>query len=747
MEGALSRRLIIKEEGMLGILLLLSSFSFYLWHLSPSLYWRDPGEFAAIGYTLSVGHPTGMPAYSLIAKFFTLLPWGSIFQKINLVSAVFGSLSVFLVYYFVLQLIQYQTQASSQNRFWPLFAAAGAGLLLMVSPTFWLYSLVAKGYPQVTFWILVIFLLLWQFREEGRKSPASPELPEMSQSFFWAAAFIFGLSLGTYGAIILYLPAFLVFCLLADNRWYRKPKVLLLGVFFFLVGFSVYLYLPIRSSSNPFLDWGEPRTLSRFLNHLMDAKDSSHNVTFPWVSLPDLAWESFKVLNDQFTPFGIFLAVMGAAILFRKDRPFFCLTFGIAFIHWSFFVRLWEMSFLYIPLYLIFAIWIGLGIFHLARSIEASGKRGARVVFRKGLAWALGCGVAATFVFQLALHQPTSGKNEYYVPYAVGKELLLSLPPNTLLFSYYTTMLLHGMQGVENCRPDVFVAVIFPLRSPHLYWSLDSAHYPVFDFDKLQGVIHPNSIDFFNRLFAVHFSKYPLYWDLAAEDQWLTSRLLPEKLYYRVQEKDSPLEMEVRQRNLQEGFQFYQSLFSLPGFDGDEEGRRFLKNIMAIRGVYYFNRGDLSASFSCNRMALGLMPSDSSLYTNQGLFQLSMGKKEEALKSWNRALELNPREATSLINRAAFYYREKKVEEALVDWESATRLGGEGIFAYYYRGMAYREMGKPKDALADLQTFMKKSDRLVFYFYDNPIFKEAKKVIQELSAGPSGGPIPEKGSP
>lgn len=745
MEEALSRRLLIRGEGILGFVLLLSSFSFYLWHLSPSLYWRDPGEFAAIGYTLSVGHPTGMPSWSLLAKFFTFLPWGSLFQKINLVSAVFGSLSVFLVYHFVLRLNQCQSQPPSKNRFWPLFSAAGAGLLLMVSPTFWLYSMVAKGYPQVTFWVLVLFLLLWRFREEGKKDPASGKLPVMSQSFFWAAAFIFGLSLGTYGAIILYLPPFLAFCFLADRRWYREPKVLLLGVFFFLVGFSVYLYLPIRSSTNPFLDWGEPRTLSRFLNHLTDAKDSSHNVTFPWASLPLLAWESFKVLSDQFTPFGILLAVLGGAVLSRLDRPFFWLTFGIAFIHWSFFVRLWEMSFLYIPLYLIFAIWIGLGIFHLYRVIERSWKRGARAIFRKGLAWALGCGVAATFVFQLAFHQPTSGKSEYYVPYAVGKELLLSLPPETLLFSYYTTMLLHGMQSVENCRPDVFVAVIFPLRSPRLYWSLDAAHYPVFDFAKLQGVIHPNSIDFFKRLFAVHFPKYPLYWDLAAEDQWLTSRLLPEKLYYRVQEKDTPFGAEARQRNLQETFQFYRSLFSMVGFGGDEEGRRFLKNLIAIRGVYYFNRGDLPASLSCNRVALGLMPDDSSLYTNRGLYQLSMGQKEEALESWNRALELNPKGATSLINRAAFYYREKKVAKALADWEAATRLGGEGLLAYYFRGMAYREMGKPGEALADLETFMRKSDQLVFYFYDDPIFRQAKKVIQELSSGQPGGPSTGKG--
>jgi hypothetical protein len=37
---------------------------------------------------------------------------------------------------------------------------------------------------------------------------------------------------------------------------------------FFLLGLSVYLYLPIRSSSYPILDWGHPATLERFFWHV-----------------------------------------------------------------------------------------------------------------------------------------------------------------------------------------------------------------------------------------------------------------------------------------------------------------------------------------------------------------------------------------------------------------------------------------------------------------------------------------------
>jgi len=718
-------------ENLLGLILFLFSFSFFLWYLCPSLYWRDPGEFVSIAFTLSVGHPTGSPTYSLIAKLFTFLPWGSLFQKINLVSAVFGALTIYLVYRMSLLLLGGEEAGSPRRGFWVIFSASVGALLLTVSPTFWLYSLVAKGYPQLTFWIMMIFLLLWLFRKEAQKSPAASPLPPKGQSMFFAAAFVFGLSLGTYGAMVLYLPAFLGFCLLADRRWCRDLRVLLLGVFFFLLGFSVYLYLPLRSSTNPFLDWGEPRTLSRMINHLMDAKDSSHNTSFPWASLPDLSWNSLKTLNEQFTPLGILLSFLGAVMLFRRDRAFFWLTFGVAFIHWVFFVRLWEMAFLYIPIFLIFALWLGLGVFHLGMFLGDKRRIRIREGFRKGFIYAFSGGILFLFLSQWVLHQPNSDKSQYYVPYTLGKDMLLSLPPNTLLFSNYSTMLFHGLQSLENMRPDTFVAVIFPLRLPHLYWSLDPSHYPVFDFGQIQGVVRPNSIEFFQKLFAVHKEKYPLYWDLSSEDYWLVPRLRPGKWLYRIQEKEAPLTSE--DGKLRETLQSYQSLFTLPGFAEDEEGRRFLKNLMAIKGTYYMNRGVIPSALSCTRVAIALMGNDSTLYNNLGLLMLSLGRKEEALKSWQRSIELDSRDASPWLNRAAFYQNHEDYDRAFENWRAAERLGGQGIWAYYYRGLAHRARGEPQKALKDLEIFQKKSNRLIFNFGDDPLFKNAQKVYREIS--------------
>jgi len=720
---------------LLGFLLFFFIFSFFLGHLCPSLYWRDPGEFAAIAFTLSVGHPTGSPTYSLIAKFFTFLPFGSLWQKINLVSVVFGSLTVFLGFLLILRLLRKDNEDFPQKQTFAFFSAAAASLLLAVSPTFWLYSLVAKAYPQLTFWILILIWLLLCFREEAQKSPSPLPLSPQGQSYFFAAAFLYGLGLGVYGAMALYLPAFLFYCFYTDRRWYRDPKILLLGVFFFLLGFSVYLYLPLRSSTNPFLDWGEPRTFSRFLNHLMDAKDASHNVSFPdWAVIGKMSLNSLRLVSEQFSPLGLFLGGIGLFSLWRQDRACFFLTLGIALIHWFFFVRIWEMAFLYLPLFVIFALWIGLGIFFFGKAIAARPWKKARPGFRRAISWAWAGSIVFTLVFQYALHKPSSGKGDYYVAYALGKEMLGSLPPQTLLFSNYSTMLFHGLQAVENFRPDVSVAVIFPLRNPHLFWSIDAAHYPAFDYSKLPRVVHPNTQDFFQTLIAVHFGKYPLFWDLGAEDNWLIPRLLPRGLLYHIQEKEIALSQAELSKDQKKTYEFYQFLFSLEGFEGDEEGRQLLKNLTNMKSIYFMRTGFTSFALSYNRVAMQLFEDDPTLNNNRGIIYHAMGKNEEALQLLQKVIDRYPVDPLARLNRGAVFETQGEYEQALREWKEAARLGGKGVLGYYNRGKLLQKMGKTKEALSEFETFLEKS-WVLLYLSDHPILEEVKGRMREIETG------------
>src|SRR3972149_1070758 len=69
----------------------------YYLTLAPNLTWahggHDGGDLIVAAYTLGVSHPPGYPAYTLLAHLFTLLPWGSVAFRVNLLSAVGAALA------------------------------------------------------------------------------------------------------------------------------------------------------------------------------------------------------------------------------------------------------------------------------------------------------------------------------------------------------------------------------------------------------------------------------------------------------------------------------------------------------------------------------------------------------------------------------------------------------------------------------------------------------------------------------
>jgi hypothetical protein len=70
----------------------------YLFTLCPTVYLGDSGELSAAAFCLGVPHGSGYPLYVLVGKGFCLLPFGDVGFRMNLMSAVFGVLSVWAVY-------------------------------------------------------------------------------------------------------------------------------------------------------------------------------------------------------------------------------------------------------------------------------------------------------------------------------------------------------------------------------------------------------------------------------------------------------------------------------------------------------------------------------------------------------------------------------------------------------------------------------------------------------------------------
>jgi hypothetical protein len=234
----------------------------YLVFLCPGLHWRDAGELSAAAHSLGVAHPTGFPAYLLIAKLASLLPVGSVAFRVNLVSAVAAASAVGLCYRIIVRL--------ADRSDWPeRAAAASAAIVLGSGSTLWLHATTAEVYAITLFG--VILLLWWLIRG----------VTEGSLRHIYAAAVLTGLGLGvhvnfalTAGLCWLWVLGFWV-----QETWRSSTRdwgslarrmgwVIALG----LAGSMVLVYLPIRAAQDPWVNWGDVTSWAALWDHLSGAR-------------------------------------------------------------------------------------------------------------------------------------------------------------------------------------------------------------------------------------------------------------------------------------------------------------------------------------------------------------------------------------------------------------------------------------------------------------------------------------------
>jgi hypothetical protein len=269
-------------RGGLRVSVLVSLFLFpffiYLNTLAPSITWRhdgaDGGDLIAAAYTFGIPHPTGYPLYVLLARLFTFLPWGDIAYRVNLMSAFFAAATIPLVYLASSILLAPTVETEEgpvlgtaeglvlstvegwSDRIAAPVTAVTAALAFAFSPIFWSQAVIAEVYTLNAFFVgLMIYLL--SHCAKARTFSSGPCL-------FYLLAFFYGLSLGNHLSMLFLLPAGLLLALRGEFRRFLKPKTLATASALFLLGLSVYLYLPLRAAQHPPINWGDPHTGSGF---------------------------------------------------------------------------------------------------------------------------------------------------------------------------------------------------------------------------------------------------------------------------------------------------------------------------------------------------------------------------------------------------------------------------------------------------------------------------------------------------
>jgi hypothetical protein len=207
----------------------------------------DSGELVAAAYLLGLGHPPGYPLFCLIGKLWSMiLPFGTVAWRMNIGNAVAGAAAAATV-------ALLGARFSRSN-----VAGALAGIGFGLCPVVWLFATQAEVFTLNNLFSAFLLYLSLKFFEKP--------------SFFIAAAGAFssGLGLGNQHTLVIFAVP-LCAAVLIVGLWVgiiRFQRFLALATLF-LLGFSVYIYMPLATIRSPYVSWGECHTWEGFQKHFL----------------------------------------------------------------------------------------------------------------------------------------------------------------------------------------------------------------------------------------------------------------------------------------------------------------------------------------------------------------------------------------------------------------------------------------------------------------------------------------------
>jgi tetratricopeptide (TPR) repeat protein len=218
-----------------GLLAFVLAFITYLLTVQPTVPFWDCGEFSAASIWQQVPHPPGAPLFLMIGKLFHLIiPFGDPGWRINMVSVVASSLTIWLLYLITVKVIINFRESKIEN-FAEAITVFGSAFLgaaaFTFSDTFWFNAVESEVYAMSTLFVAVVVFLMMKWNEEA-DNPGS-------ERYILLIAYLIGLSTGVH------LLAILTVFSLALVVYFRKyeftwKSFIIMGIITLVVFWIIY---------------------------------------------------------------------------------------------------------------------------------------------------------------------------------------------------------------------------------------------------------------------------------------------------------------------------------------------------------------------------------------------------------------------------------------------------------------------------------------------------------------------------
>lgn len=539
----------------------------FLRTVTPTVPFWDSGEYIATSNILGLPHPPGNPVYTMLGRLMCLLPFSSVAWRVNSMSAFASALTCLFTFLFTVRALR-RTFAPAPARAVDRLACELGGLVTALfvasSSSFWDSAIEAEVYAlssciiAFTVWlafnwwdhlgetgndkilVLIVYILgistgvhlgtiliapgllvlFWTARASHFNNakflvPAG-FLAALALAFVANEALVLGVPMAVFGAIL----AIAVLYAAVNYRFYVKNSLLTWWVLVVVIGFTVQIFLLIRSQQLPSINEGSPSTIEAWLQYLSRKQYGPSNpferraelwyqiehMYFRYIGqqwhlverLGRLDLTSFWVKSVNAIPY--LLLSLGAWWNYRRDRKTFQfflavhLVMGPALIFYLNFTdhEVRERDYFFINSYHFIAVWIGMGAaaaFQMLARALAPGEPAARTTgaasggpieeatsieaLPRSATSRASLGLGAVALVGLSLLPLRTGwythdRSGFYIAHDYAYNMLVPLEPDAIVFTNgdNDTFPLWYIQEVEHVRTDVRVVNLSLLNTP-----------------------------------------------------------------------------------------------------------------------------------------------------------------------------------------------------------------------------------------------------------------------------------------
>lgn len=406
--------------------------------------WTDTGELMAVAQTLGTAHPTGYPLLTVLARAWLLVPTGlRPVVHLNLLSSVFAAIAAGILVVFLRNTFTGDRRGNRKDHAW---AAVVGVVVLATSMTFWIQS---SSYEVYALHLLLMSSIMTTYARAVAEQSVRPAV--MSRWWF-VFALLVGFGLANHMTTVLLGPGMLWDYFRRHGAtkasWRRIGRMAMAG----LAGLSTYLVLPIRASSSPPLNWGDPVAWDDFWRHVTGAQ---YRVwMFSGADVMTRQWSAFvDGLTDEFILPWLAVALWGWMIAWRRWRRSaeMLTAFAVTGILYSINYDIHEIGPYYLIVYVVIASAAVPGLIDLNDRMRrmASG----------GPAWVPVASVVLV-VWQAIDHHPQIARANTPAIERFARQTLASVEPAAVILTgrwdYLYSPALY-LQHVEGVRTDVLV--------------------------------------------------------------------------------------------------------------------------------------------------------------------------------------------------------------------------------------------------------------------------------------------------